>query len=182
MKWNAEMECEMFNSYIGLSPKKILQKVILPNEIIIMIYTFADIATKFKMINVFKWLLNVKINCSSNKCKKNAKYILKYKLLPMKCFCNFDKSTLHFVNCICSLKCNTSLLENYRKLSLYIGFDDLNKHNNPHVNTNEYNGFGKIGSNYTMCINYYLYGRQKCIICNCNFYYQKVKAYGYIMN
>lgn len=175
MRSESEIECQLIH------PDVKLPTGLLPREIVIIIYKFADIVTKFKMINVFKWLLNIKMKCSSNKCKKNAKYILKYKLLPMKCFCNFEKSTLHFVNVICSLKCNTSLLENYRKLSLYIGFDDLNKHNNPHVNTNCHNGVGKE-SKCTLCINYYLYGRQKCIICNCNFYYQKVKAYGYIMN
>ena len=55
MRSENEMECQLIHSEVKL------QTGLLPREIVIIIYKFADITTKFKMINVFKWLLNIKM-------------------------------------------------------------------------------------------------------------------------
>jgi len=54
----------------------------LPNEIIIIIYNYANVETKYKLILIYRWLLKIKLKCDNNSgdCKDNANYILQFRI------------------------------------------------------------------------------------------------------
>ena len=93
-----------------------------PNEIIIIIYTHADIETKYKLITLYRWLLKVKLNikCGNGSCYNNSIYLLKFKIQfthditlqnEHSNVCN--KKYLYIIKSICSLKCKKTLILKY---------------------------------------------------------------------
>ena len=115
--------------------------VSLPNELIIIIYKYANVETKYKLIIIYKWLLDIKLKCDndSGKCNNDAVYILKFKLnLTHLTYSNVvgvvgndnpivgtdntdntdntntnDTNALILTKIICSLKCKRTLILEY---------------------------------------------------------------------
>ena len=96
-----------------LVQQKKKKHIILPNELIIMIYKYADNNTKFHLIKIFYWLKNIYLQCYNIHCQNKAKYIIHFKVLSEKCNCNINKKDLFFTNIVCSLNCNNCILLNY---------------------------------------------------------------------
>jgi hypothetical protein len=94
----------------------------LPNELIIIIYKYANVETKYKLIIIYKWLLDIKLKCDndSGKCNNDAVYILKFKLnLTHLTYSNVvgvvenNTDALILTKIICSLKCKRTLILEY---------------------------------------------------------------------
>jgi hypothetical protein len=100
------------------SPQQKKKKhIILPNELIIMIYKYADNNTKFHLTKLFYWLNNIYLQCDNIHCQNKAKYIIHFKVLSKKCNCIINKQELFFTNIVCSLNCNNCILLNYHYMN-----------------------------------------------------------------
>lgn len=128
-----------------------------PNEIIIIIYTYADVQTKYKLLTIYKWLLRVKLplkcdNANGN-CNNDAIYILRYKIqlthdttrdihgttcgtrdiidIGIKgnsnCYSKYYSNCLYLTKLTCSLKCKKSLVLEYNTVSDTNYTNDLGK-------------------------------------------------------
>lgn len=101
---------------------------LLPNEIIIIIYTYAHIETKYKLITLYNWLLKikVKIRCGSNTihckgdstyCNNDAIYLLKFKIQSTHNIISHNHDNIskqHWIyKAVCSLKCKKTLILRY---------------------------------------------------------------------
>lgn len=148
------------------------KSVILPNELIILIYKYADNNTKFKLLQIFYWLKDVYLQCYNINCTNKAKYVIHFKLLPEKCRCNINKKHTYFTNIICSLNCNQCLLLNYHDTnqSKYLFKLPLKLHTYSTYNTyTRWNKYDYLDTCYN----------KKCVICLNNFYHEKINIYGF---
>ena len=104
-----------------------------PNEIIIIIYTYADVQTKYKLLTIYKWLLKVKLSLKcdnvNGNCNNDAIYILRYKIqlthdttndiidIGRNDDSNCNSNCLYLTKLTCSLKCKKSLVLEYNTVS-----------------------------------------------------------------
>jgi len=189
-----------------LQKNKKKKNTILPNELIIIIYKYADNNTKFHLLKIFYWLKNIYLQCYNLHCKNKAKYIIHYKVLSEKCNCIINKEDLFFTNIVCSLNCNNCILLNYHyinqsnylkkyhfpvELSYYpLKFHTYTRFNKAlpeHVRFRSLikqesgsrlsSGLDKQGSWCKYPCTNSCYNK-KCVICLHNFYNEKINMYG----
>lgn len=155
----------------------------LPNEIIILIYYYANEDTKYNMLLAMKWLFDIKIKCGNGVfCNNYAKYILQFKLKSNHKDC-YDYNDLFFTKTVCSLKCKNTLKVQCKSLiNLYkylVYFGTMYYGHKPEY-YNQY--YSKILTDNEINVEYYIYGEDKCDKCNNEIFCERVSAFGYKLN
>ena len=159
------------------------QNRVLPNEMIMLIYHFANEDTKYNMLLVFKWLFSIKIKCGNGKyCNNYARYILKFKLKSNHKQC-YKEDELYFTKTVCSLKCSQTLKIHCKSLiNLYkylVYFGTMYYGHKPDY-YNQY--YTKILKDNEVNVEYYVYGEDDCNKCNNEVFCERVSAFGYKLN
>ena len=63
--------------------------MMLVNDIIIIIYKYANVDTKYKMLFIWNWLKNIKLKCINHHklngyCNKKATYLMHFNVIKIK--------------------------------------------------------------------------------------------------